>query len=356
MKIFSNLVERPPSSRDALLVCYFAVILLTCWSSSHAKDAKSSARFLRGLNLNGPQVTIDGNRWDGKNAKNYVCKDSAFDNQKVKLLPPTDADRAKMLRSSRYGGNRVVLSGLPNLRCTVFIYVWEDNSPETYTVSVNGRVVEKNYHSGPEGKWDRLGPIFIDVSNKQIVVTSQGGTANFSGIEIWRGEHDGHVAIPEEELAFFEKRIRPLLVAKCYECHSQKSDEVAGRLLVDSAPTLRRGGESGAAVVPGNNDASLLIKAVRYGNEDLQMPPDEKLSTTEIRDLEKWVRMGAPDPRYSATRIPRRTIDVAKAREFWSFRPVINPSAPTVRNATWPLNDIDRFILSKLEQHKLYAG
>ncbi|MDA0284542.1 MAG: PSD1 and planctomycete cytochrome C domain-containing protein [Planctomycetota bacterium] len=319
----------------------------------HATDETTPPTFLRGLNLNGPAVTIDGHRWDGKDAKQYVCKDKAFDAQNVELLPPTDADRAKMLRSSRWGGNRVELSDVPNGRCTVFLYVWEDNNPETYTVSLNGREVERQYRSGPQGKWDRLGPWFVDVTDGKLVLTSSGGAANFSGIEVWRGEYDGHVVIPEDQLAFFEKRIRPLLVSKCYECHSQEADEVAGHLLVDSSPTMRRGGDTGPAVMPGDLGKSLLIEAVRYGNKDLQMPPDEKLSATEIRDLEEWVRMGAPDPRRNATKIPRRTIDVAKAREFWSFRPVTNPTPPTVRDSDWPLSDIDRFILAELERRNL---
>lgn len=331
----------------------FLAGLLVVGHALVGQAADSPAMFLRGLNLNGPEVTIDGNRWDAKEAKQYVCKDKAFESQDVELLPPTDADRAKMLRSSRWGGNRVELSGIPNRRCTVFLYVWEDNQPETYTVSLNGREVQRQYRSGPAGKWDRLGPWFVDVTDGKIVLTSQGGAANFSGVEIWRGEHDGNVKLPEEQLEFFEKRIRPLLIAKCYECHSQESDEVAGRLLVDSAPTMRRGGDTGPAIMPGNLDKSLLIEAVRYGNKDLQMPPDGQLSAAEIRDLEEWVRLGAPDPRHTATKIPRRTIDVAKAREFWSFRPVTDPAPPEVYDAEWPLKDIDRFILAKLEQTKL---
>ena len=175
------------------LACSLAGLFIVSHASvGHAAD--SPATFLRGLNLNGPAVTIDGNRWEGKDAKQYVCKDKAFDSQNIELLPPTDADRATMLRSSRWGGNRVELSGITNSRCTVFLYVWEDNQPETYTVSLNGREVERQYRSGPEGKWDRLGPWIVDVADGKIVLTSQGGAANFSGVEIWRGEHDGHVA------------------------------------------------------------------------------------------------------------------------------------------------------------------
>jgi len=315
--------------------------------------AETAPTFLRGLNLNGPAVTIDGHLWEGKDSKSYISKDKAFEAQAVELVPPTDPERAKMIRSSRWGGNRVELTGIPQGRCTVLLYVWEDNSPEQYSVAINGREVERQYRSGPQGKWDRLGPWFVDVTDGTIALTSQGGAANFSGIEIWHGEYDGRVAIPEEQLAFFESRIRPLLIAKCYACHSQDSDEVQGRLLVDSAPTLLRGGESGPAVVPGSPDRSLLLEAVRYSNTALQMPPDGKLTAAEIRDLEEWVRIGAPDPRHSATKIPRRTIDVEKARDFWSFQPVTDPVPPVVREAAWPKNDVDRFVLAALERQGL---
>lgn len=97
------------------LACSLAGLFIVSHASvGHAAD--SPATFLRGLNLNGPAVTIDGNRWEGKDAKQYVCKDKGFDSQNVELLPPTDADRATMLRSSRWGGNRVELSGIPNGR------------------------------------------------------------------------------------------------------------------------------------------------------------------------------------------------------------------------------------------------
>lgn len=337
------------SQRSGLL------ILLYVASVSTLRADNSTATFYRGLNLNGPPVTIDGQRWEGKDAKHYLCKDKAFEAQQVNLLPSTDAERALMIRSSRWGGNRIELADVPNGRYSVFLYVWEDNNPETYDIAVNGREVKHRYNSGSEGRWERLGPWFTEVEDKKIVITSRGGAANFSGIEVWRGEHDGEnvQVLSAEALTFFEQRIRPLFVERCYECHSEQSEEVAGRLLVDSAPTIRRGGVSGAAVVPGDLEHSLLITAVRYENDEIQMPPDGKLSDVEIASLEEWVRMGAPDPRRSATRIPAKSIDVEKAREFWSFKPLANPVPPVVQDATWPVNDLDRFILAALERRKL---
>jgi hypothetical protein len=332
----------------------FGLVILAALMPSGVLAA-DAPEFLFGLNLNGPAVTIDGRRWEGQDSKRYICKDKAFENQSVPLVPRTDPERAKMIRSSRWGGNRIELTGVPNGDCTVFLYVWEDNNPETFSIAINGRQVVPRYNSGTAGHWEKLGPWHIEVTKSQIVLTSQGGAANFSGIEVWRGKHDGSDGVPisTEDLAFFENRIRPLLVKHCYECHSAESAELQGDLLLDSRPTTRRGGAKGPAVVPGNLERSLLIEAVRYHNENLQMPPNGKLSDTEIADLERWVKIGAPDPRGTATKSAGKQIDIAAARQFWSLRPITKPLLPSVKNATWPAGDIDRFILAKLEEHGL---
>ena len=90
-----------------------------------------------------------------------------------------------------------------------------------------------------------------------------------------------------EGLAFFEKKIRPVLVEHCFKCHSASSEKVKGGLLLDTREGIRKGGESGHAVVPKNLDESLLIEAIRYGDEDLEMPPKEKLPASVIADFEK---------------------------------------------------------------------
>ena len=102
------------------LLCGLAGVLLAAsvWADEPAPT------FFRGLNLNGPAVTIDGRSWDGADSKQYICRDKAFENQKVPLQPATDAERAKMIRSSRWGGNRVELLELPAGAYTVFLYVW----------------------------------------------------------------------------------------------------------------------------------------------------------------------------------------------------------------------------------------
>ncbi len=316
--------------------------------------AEEPAQFFRGLNLNGEPVTIDGHMWDGRDAAWYQSDDRAFENQNVPLVPPTDEMRAKMIRSSRWGGNRVELNDIPDGTYTVFLYVWEDNNSETYSVRLNDRVVADKVESGSAGQWQKLGPWIVKPASGRIILTSRGGAANFSGIEIWRGEHDGmERPISEEDLAFFEKRIRPLLIQRCYECHSQESKELHGELLVDSRATIRRGGTLGVAVVPGDPEHSLLLTAVRGTDSSLQMPPDGRLSDDEIRDLEQWIRMGAPDPRSRATRHTGKQIDIAKAREFWSLRPLVKPEVPAVKNAKWVSNEIDSFVLAKMEAQNI---
>src|SRR5436190_1882402 len=96
-------------------------------------------------------------------------------------------------------------------------------------------------------------------------------------------------------IEFFEKKIRPVLVEHCFKCHSAEAKEPKGGLLVDSRDGMRVGGETGPAIVPGNVKESLLLSAIRH--EDLEMPPDKRLSDAIIADFVKWIEMGAPDPR-----------------------------------------------------------
>jgi len=329
------------------------LMLVDFCASVHAGDAAS---FFRGLNLNGPPVTIDGNQWEGAESQYYECRDKSFENQDVPLVPPTDAERTRMIRSSRYGGNRLVLKDIPAGRHSVMLYVWEDNDSESYQITLNNRVVTKAVVSGNAGSWKRLGPWSTDVKEGTIVLASRGGAANFSGVEIWKGDHDGSAPWEQtaEALAFFESRIRPLLIQHCYECHSVDSKEIGGELLVDSRQGIRQGGGTGPAVVPGDLAKSLLIQAVKYDDKDLQMPPEGKLSDLEIADLKTWVEMGAPDPRSDYRPIPRNThIDWNDARNWWSLKPLQRPAVPKVQNVAWSSSDLDRFVLARMEREGL---
>src|SRR5882724_1545294 len=147
---------------------------------------------------------------------------------------------------------------------------------------------------------------------------------------------------------FFERKIRPLLIERCYECHSAEAKKLKGGLRLDLPDGILKGGDSGPAIVRGDPDKSLLIQAVRYLDQDLQMPPRHKLSSEQIADLEAWVRMGAPDSRTASdTARPGDGIDVAKGRKFWSFQPVKSPPLPQVHHRAWLRGPIDAFILSK---------
>src|SRR5207244_3572209 len=99
-----------------------------------------------------------------------------------------------------------------------------------------------------------------------------------------------------EEAKFFEEKVRPVLASACYSCHSASAEKLKSGLRVDSRAALLTGGDTGAAIVPGDADASLLIQAIRHDDPDFAMPPKEKLADESIHDLERWVAMGAPWP------------------------------------------------------------
>jgi cytochrome c553 len=165
-------------------------------------------------------------------------------------------------------------------------------------------------------------------------------------------------ALPLSDTAkseFFEKKIRPLLVERCYECHSETAKKVKGGLRLDNREDLLKGGDTGPSLVSGNPDKSLIIVAVRYKNQDLQMPPKSPLKPEQIRDLEQWVKMGAPDPRekVASKTGAKRVINLEEGRKFWSFQPIANPPVPTVKNPKWIQSPLDNFILAKLEEKKL---
>jgi hypothetical protein len=169
------------------------------------------------------------------------------------------------------------------------------------------------------------------------------------------GAASGAAAAAEPEatgVEFFEKKVRPVLVEHCYKCHSAQAKSLKGGLRLDTRDGLRKGGDTGPTVVPGKPGASLLVKAVRYGDEGLRMPPKGKLPDAVVADLEHWVAAGAPDPRGAAA-VATGTMDLRTARRHWSFQPIQDPPLPPVRNAAWPQTAIDRFVLARLEERGL---
>jgi hypothetical protein len=155
--------------------------------------------------------------------------------------------------------------------------------------------------------------------------------------------------------AFFESKIRPALVKNCYECHSVESGKSKGGLQLDTKQGIREGGDTGPAVVPGDPAKSLLLTAIRHSDPDLEMPPKKpKLSDAVIRDFEAWIKAGAADPRETVARAAERPpIDLEAGRKFWSYTKPVAPALPAVAQKDWPLRDLDRFVLLKLEENKL---
>ncbi len=155
-------------------------------------------------------------------------------------------------------------------------------------------------------------------------------------------------------LEFFETKIRPVLAENCYSCHSAKAEKVKGGLKLDTREGTLKGGDTGPALVSGKPDQSLLIKAIRYSDADLKMPPkDRKLSPEQIADFEKWVAMGAPDPRTNNAATNQSVIDWNRARMHWAFKPVVTPPVPKVKAAKMVKSPVDSFALAKLEARKL---
>ncbi len=162
----------------------------------------------------------------------------------------------------------------------------------------------------------------------------------------------------DEQVAFFESKIRPVLATQCYSCHSEGASQVRGGLKLDTREAMLLGGASGPIIEPGLPDDSVLILSMR-GEDFRPMPPGEPLPREVIADFERWVAMGAPDPRDSgppvtAAPAPESTINVEQGKTHWAFQPPVAVEPPAVADVDWPRSDIDRFLLAGLESAGLH--
>jgi hypothetical protein len=322
--------------------------------SAQLRAAEPPPRFLRALNLNGPALEIDGRAWEGHDSKHYATSDQAFENQSVPIKPPTDDARARMIRSSRWNTQaRIVLTDVPPGPSQMFVYVWEDNNSETFSLSLQGTKVA-DVKSGEAGEWQRLGPYIVDAVDGSITLTTSGGAANLSGIEIWLGE--GKVPAPSaddvgrnafrpttpEIAQHFRRHIAPLISRHCLECHN--ATDRRGGLDLGDWRHAAEGGESGAAIDPGKPDDSLLWQYVDSGEMPKERTP---LSADEKAVLRKWIADGAVwgeptiDP-FLATTSRRAGYD------WWSLQPVRPMPIPEARDRAGMHNEIDAFIRARL--------
>lgn len=154
----------------------------------------------------------------------------------------------------------------------------------------------------------------------------------------------------ERAIAYFETHVRPLLAKHCYQCHSERAGKSEGDLLLDRRSGWLVGGQNGASVIPGDVEASLLIRAIRYHDSALEMPPSQPLQAADVKLLEQWVLMGAPGPRDGQLVLVDEPSDPVAGKNHWAFQPLRKPSLPAVRDRSWPRTAIDHFVLAGLEQ------
>ncbi len=161
-----------------------------------------------------------------------------------------------------------------------------------------------------------------------------------------------------DQFDFFESKIRPVLVQRCYACHNS-IDEQQGGLVLDHKAAILAGGDSGPAIIPQNLESSLLIRAIRHEGEHKMPLESPKLSDAVIRDFEIWVNMGAPDPRLTKpTEADRKAeTDWLQLRDqranWWSFQPLQQHDVPEVRDPQWNSTGIDRFVYERMRAERL---
>ena len=168
----------------------------------------------------------------------------------------------------------------------------------------------------------------------------------------------GASAAGDDGVEFFEKKIRPVLIGHCYNCHSAEAEQkgkLKGKLRLDLREGARWKGESGrVAVVPGKPDESNLYRAITYLDSELVMPPKSRLAKSVVEDFKRWIEMGAPDPREGRlAKAEAKRINFDEARKFWAFRKPSEPTLPKVQAGAWPREDLDFFILAQLEATQL---
>lgn len=163
----------------------------------------------------------------------------------------------------------------------------------------------------------------------------------------------GSPSFSREQLEFYEKQIQPILAENCFKCHSHQAEKIKASLVLDSREGLLKGGESGPAIVAGDPEKSLLIKAVRQVDDDLKMPPKKKLSDAQIALLAQWIKMGAPAPAGAGILASKPGRATTHDTNWWSFQPVREIKVPQLNDGGWARNELDHFVFAKLKAERL---
>ncbi|MBP9224768.1 MAG: PSD1 domain-containing protein [Verrucomicrobiales bacterium] len=171
---------------------------------------------------------------------------------------------------------------------------------------------------------------------------------------------------PNRGEEFYKAKILPVLESRCYDCHSVESGKSKGGLLLDSAEAMKKGGDTGPAIVPGNAARSLIYEAITYNNPDMEMPPKEQLSAEVVKDFETWIRGGAPIPASGSAPVPAPAMTdtvpipepqqggkIKNPQDFWAFKRPLKLNPAKVIREDWPKNVVDRFVLAEMEKHQL---
>ena len=166
--------------------------------------------------------------------------------------------------------------------------------------------------------------------------------------------HAEHKPTPEQA-AFFKNKVKPILENSCNRCHGGE-DKLKGHFRITSREGILNGGDNGPAYDAANPAKSFLLEMISYKDSDFEMPPKAKLPQEQIDILTQWVLQGLAFPEEDEIHGEsgqKGRIITAKDRQHWSFQPIARPKPPAVKKASWPNNEIDHFILSKLEANQL---
>ena len=212
----------------------------------------------------------------------------------------------------------------------------------TLQLMPNGNYMIGNCHAGPNN------PQIIEINKNKEVLWQFKDFKNFGN-----ALSNSQIIDATEDIAFFNNKVHPILEKNCLKCHGHEEKEMKGGLWLESRyDTLKGGDIAGTRVFnPTNIKESVLLKHIHYFDEDHQMPPKKRMSLADIKVITDWVARGIPYDPYKETiaESALKTEVNARTKAYWAYQPLKEPKIPTVKEKNWVRNDIDNFVLAKLE-------